>query len=71
MDLKSEFLSDASHELRTPLTIIQGNLDLAIREIKKDEDIIPEVFDIVNYEVDRMTSRPRCDYRRWFCSVIL
>lgn len=54
-DLKSKFLSDASHELRTPLTIIQGNLDLAIRELQDEANIIPELFDIVGYEVDRMT----------------
>lgn len=53
--LKTKFLSDASHELRTPLTIIQGNLDLAIREIEMEEGFVPEVYDIINYEVDSMT----------------
>jgi len=53
--LKTKFLSDASHELRTPLTIIQGNLDLAIREIEMEGGFVPEVYDIIGYEVERMT----------------
>jgi len=54
--LKTKFLSDASHELRTPLTIIQGNLDLAVREIQMEKGrVVPEVFEIINHEVDSMT----------------
>jgi len=55
LELKSKFISDASHELRTPLTIIQGNLDLVMREadIKKSE--IPDLFDSINKEIEQMS----------------
>jgi len=53
--LKSNFISDASHELRTPLTIIQGNIDLEIQEFKSKNKKIPEVFEIIQKELTRMT----------------
>lgn len=55
IELKSKFIADASHELRTPLTVIQGNLDLAIREAKKNNTSAPEAFDLIISEVRRMT----------------
>jgi PAS domain S-box-containing protein len=54
LDLKSKFVADASHELRTPLTVIQGNLDLAIREAEYDKKEVPEIYEIIMYEVSRM-----------------
>ena len=54
--LKSKFMADASHELRTPLTVIQGNLDLAIREAKNKQIKIPETYTLILNEVKRMTS---------------
>jgi signal transduction histidine kinase len=53
--LKSKFISDASHELRTPLTVIQGNLDLAAREAKKNNKPIPETYQYAISEVERMS----------------
>jgi signal transduction histidine kinase len=32
------FAGDASHQLRTPLTVIQGNLDLALRQPRSEEE---------------------------------
>jgi len=55
LELKSKFISDASHELRTPLTVIQGNLDLAVRETKNLNNETPEVFDLINKEIEQMT----------------
>lgn len=56
LDLKSKFISDASHELRTPLTVIQGNLDLAIREadLKKEKPL--EALPLMMHEVQRINS---------------
>jgi len=54
LELKSKFIADASHELRTPLTIMQGNLDLAIRECKSSHREIPEAFTLVNKEVEQI-----------------
>ncbi len=56
LELKSKFISDASHELRTPLTIIQGNLDLAIRETKNLNNDIPETFSLINKEIEQISS---------------
>ncbi|MCK4540069.1 PAS domain-containing protein [Candidatus Parcubacteria bacterium] len=55
IELKSKFIADASHELRTPLTVIQGNLDLAIREIKNTQTKIPETYTLILNEIKRMT----------------
>ncbi len=55
LKLKSNFISDASHELRTPLTIIQGNLDLEIQELKNKNKNIPEIYEIIQKELYRMT----------------
>ncbi len=55
LDLKSKFIADASHELRTPLTIIQGNLDLAAQEAKGLDNEVPEVFNLINKEVEQMS----------------
>ncbi|RLC38004.1 hypothetical protein DRH27_03330 [Candidatus Falkowbacteria bacterium] len=55
LELKSKFISDASHELRTPLTIIQGNLDLAIREADIKKGWTPDLFDSINNEIQRMS----------------
>jgi PAS domain S-box-containing protein len=54
--LKSKFIADASHELRTPLTVIQGNLDLAIREAVKNGSEHSESLPLILSEVERMTS---------------
>lgn len=54
LELKSQFIADASHELRTPLTVIQGNLDLAEREISGKNVEVPDNFGIINQEVDHM-----------------
>ena len=44
-----------SHELRTPLTVIQGNLDLAIREAETANcDDVPEIYSLIIDEVERM-----------------
>lgn len=55
IELKSNFISDASHELRTPLTIIQGNVELEIKELKRKNKKIPEFFEIIQKELSRMT----------------
>jgi len=55
INLKSKFIADASHELRTPLTVIQGNLDLAIREAQQIENEPPETYSLILQEVERMT----------------
>ncbi len=55
LKLKSKFISDASHEIRTPLTIIQGNIDLAVKEAKNNEEEVPEYFQTVKKELERMT----------------
>lgn len=41
-ETRKQFLADISHELRTPLTIIQGEVDLALRE----QSTTPEQFRI-------------------------
>lgn len=56
LDLKSKFISDASHELRTPLTVIQGNLDLEMQGLVKKKKKIPDVFRLVNKEIEQMAS---------------
>jgi len=56
LELKSKFIADASHELRTPLTVIQGNLDLAVREINNMNREVPETFILINKEIEQMTS---------------
>lgn len=55
IELKSKFIADASHELRTPLTVIQGNLDLYIREAKVKKAKIPDVCSLILNEIKRMT----------------
>lgn len=55
IELKSNFISDASHELRTPLTIIQGNIDLEVQELKSKNKQIPELYEIIQKELTRMT----------------
>ena len=55
IELKSKFIADASHELRTPLTVIQGNLDLAVREAKIKQTKIPETYILILNEIKRMT----------------
>lgn len=55
IELKSKFIADASHELRTPLTVIQGNLDLAIKEAKLKDEGSHEFFEIILSELERMT----------------
>lgn len=55
LDLKSKFVADASHELRTPLTVIQGNMDLAIREAENSDcKEVPEIYPLIIDEVERM-----------------
>lgn len=54
LELKSKFIADASHELRTPLTVIQGNLDLAIKEVENIKGEIPEIYQLIISEVERM-----------------
>ncbi len=55
LELKSKFISDASHELRTPLTIMQGNLDLAIKENNARGEAIPEAFNLINKEIGQIS----------------
>lgn len=55
LELKSKFIADASHELRTPLTIIQGNLDLRIKELLLDNKQIPEVIGMIDKEIKHMS----------------
>ena len=55
IELKSKFIADASHELRTPLTVIQGNLDLYIREAKVKEAKVPDACSLILNEIKRMT----------------
>jgi len=54
LDLKSKFVSDASHELRTPLTVIQGNLDLAVREAEHNHNALSEIYPMITNEIKRM-----------------
>ncbi len=54
INLKSKFIADASHELRTPLTVIQGNLDLALKEAENNGESISENFEPILSEVERM-----------------
>ena len=56
LELKQKFISDASHELRTPLTVIQGNLDLTMQELENSNRSIPEIYELINKEVEHMTS---------------
>ncbi len=55
IELKSKFIADASHELRTPLTVIQGNLDLYIREAKVKKAKVPDACSLILNEIKRMT----------------
>ncbi len=55
LELKSKFIADASHELRTPLTIIQGNLDLRIKELLLENKEIPEVVGMIDKEIKHMS----------------
>lgn len=55
LELKSKFMSDASHELRTPLTIMQGNLELAVREFKENKKEVPETIRAIEKELRYMT----------------
>ena len=55
IELKSKFIADASHELRTPLTVIQGNLDLYIREAKIKKTKTPYACSLILNEIKRMT----------------
>ncbi|PIP33396.1 hypothetical protein COX22_04555 [Candidatus Falkowbacteria bacterium CG23_combo_of_CG06-09_8_20_14_all_49_15] len=54
LDLKLKFIADASHELRTPLTIIKGNIDLAIQEINNQAGAVPEIYQVITGEIDRL-----------------
>lgn len=54
LDLKSRFVADASHELRTPLTVIRGNIDLAIMEAEGAKKEVPELYQLILEEVERM-----------------
>lgn len=56
LDLKQQFIADASHELRTPLTVIQGNIDLTIREYRFDNKKVPEVFREIHQELEQMSN---------------
>lgn len=55
LEMKSKFMSDASHELRTPLTIMQGNLELAVRELKENKKETPETLKAIEKELRYMT----------------
>lgn len=55
IELKSKFIADSSHELRTPLTVIQGNIDLAIKEAENEGVEIPEIYSTIRAEVARMS----------------
>ena len=37
-EMQRQFVSDAAHELRTPLTIMQGELEIALNNVRSPED---------------------------------
>ncbi len=37
-EMQRQFVSDAAHELRTPLTIVQGELEIALRNVRSPEE---------------------------------
>lgn len=53
---KMQFISDASHELRTPLTIIKGYTYLAKKEFEEKNQSIPEIYDTIDHEVDKIAT---------------
>jgi signal transduction histidine kinase len=59
--MRDEFLSIASHELKTPITSLKLQLQVAQRQIKPEQGIVPEakklarVFEISITQVERLT----------------
>jgi PAS domain S-box-containing protein len=60
--LRDEFLSVASHELKTPLTSLKLQLQMLSREVRPDENILPNVaklaksLSVSTKQVDRITA---------------
>lgn len=50
--LKDDILSNVSHELKTPITIIQGNIELALREDDPEERVI-----ILSYALEALENQ--------------
>lgn len=46
-----EFSSNVSHEFKTPLAIIRGEIDLALRKTRSQEDLL-RTIGVINEEVD-------------------
>jgi len=57
--LKNQFVSMASHELKTPLTSIRGHAQVAIRRLKKQKSLPPELQSIYTSleKIDAQTHR--------------
>jgi PAS domain S-box-containing protein len=54
---KVKSIADATHELRTPVAIIQGNVDLAMRNRKgKSLKSSKSALKAINYEIKRLSS---------------
>jgi len=51
---QQRFTGDASHQLRTPLTVIQGNIDLALRQPRTEEEY-RRVLSLVRRKSQHMT----------------
>jgi PAS domain S-box-containing protein len=54
--LKIESIADATHELRTPLAIIQGNIELAMRDQLKNKKIQKNTFTAINAEIQHLSA---------------
>ncbi len=50
-----QFFAESSHELRTPLTIIQGNLDLALRNPLATADELRQTLQLARDETEAMS----------------
>lgn len=50
---KTSFIADVTHELRTPLAVIKGNIELAVRNKHKEEEL-EETFKAINVEIDHL-----------------
>jgi heavy metal sensor kinase len=53
--LDKQFFAESSHELRTPLTVIQGNLDLALRNPLATTDELRQTLQLARDETEAMS----------------
>ncbi len=53
-DRERQFTADAAHELRTPLTVLQGELEVALRRPRNEEEY-RRVLHILQEAVDRLS----------------